>query len=697
MFSKRIKLITASICLISTSLFSQTIDKEKEAFYFAKQQLENMLLGRDSLDYEKAVFITENAYYNNQLNAEKFYDRLSVYSNLIDEVAKNKLTKTENDFKSDLIETKYVKFKRYESKVKNWAIFKFLTDTTFIKSGSDMFYHKPYAYSCLDPSATKNWENSQVVNLVASSEQTGNCYALTSLFKLLSNRIKSNANIATAPNHIFIVHKDERDITYNVEIGSKAFPGNGSIEAMTYTTNKAIKSHIVMRTLNDKQSIVLNLIYLAKSYQFKFKTNTDNFILECANTALKHDPLSLNAMLLKSEISENILFEKLETNQINSVFQLNKFSELKKEFENYEKQIIRLYELGYLEMPVEMKNIIISAYLKDNYLLVLVNHTPTSMQSSGIKHDKDYVTLSGGLFEESPTAKDKEKYSRVILDTKTKKIVGFTQRKDTTYNNYNFDPVLFALSVDPMAKKFASYSPYTFADDNPIWKIDQDGDSTRYYSERGALLHSSNDGLSNAIVIVNSANMSKFMIWKKEGDKQKVGSNSGYNEYLRKMGLTYNINSIKKFHDKYKNIKYKNESTGKETSYNTEHGALLFNNSGSVTIGDKVLGQKDGNDPTTTKWANLPSTEFNGNVGNIHTHTNEGKPYYDDPMGTGEYGPSLDDKKIAGKSTFSGKINVAVSEYNIYFYGSEMDRTININPKKFGESEKPVEKTYTPK
>ena len=33
-----------------------------------------------------------------------------------------------------------------------------------------------------------------------------------------------------------------------------------------------------------------------------------------------------------------------------------------------------------------------------------------------------------------------------------------------------------------LVNKFASVSPYNFADNNPIWKIYQDSDSTHYYS-----------------------------------------------------------------------------------------------------------------------------------------------------------------------------------------------------------------------
>ena len=59
-----------------------------------------------------------------------------------------------------------------------------------------------------------------------------------------------------------------------------------------------------MRTLDLKQSVALCLVYLAKGYEHKFNTKTDNFILQCAATTQQYDSLNLNAMLLQAEVLE---------------------------------------------------------------------------------------------------------------------------------------------------------------------------------------------------------------------------------------------------------------------------------------------------------------------------------------------------------------------------------------------------------
>ena len=449
-------------------------ETEKKYFWSAKEQIENMLSGKEPLNYEKAVFITENVYYENKKNYESFKKELDGYTDLLQSLYLSQRLKTEKDFTRDIIETSQDKYRKYELLLKNWVIYKFITDTTHIINNGTIYSHYPFNYSYNDPLATNNWQNSQVMHLLFSGDNLGNCYALVSLFKIFAERLGTDAKIATAPNHIYIVHKDDRDIEYNVELGSRAFPGNGSMATLTFLTDKALKNGVGMRYLDIKQSIALNLVYLAKSYQQKFKITDDDFILDCANAALRYDEKNLNAMLLKAEVEENRLFDKFSKNNITTPKEVAKYPDIQKEFAAYEKEITGLYDMGYLEMPVEMKNLLISAYLKDNYPVSHEDHTPTARPSSGVKHDDDYITLSGGLFDEMHFPKPIEKYSRVVLDTKTKKIIAF-QSKNTTYNNYNFDPVLFAWSIDPLYHKYPSWSPYSAFANNPIVYVDNDG------------------------------------------------------------------------------------------------------------------------------------------------------------------------------------------------------------------------------
>ncbi|MFA6925145.1 MAG: hypothetical protein WC223_12945 [Bacteroidales bacterium] len=464
-----LKCVFALQIISASTLYANNPTKEdslaKICFYSAKTEIENMLSGKIPLDYERAVFITENAYWENKFDYNVFKNVLSIHTNRISNLVYLNYNDSIQNLKPSLLETIDEKKLKYKDVLTNWAIFKYITDTTYYVTKNKLTYNSPFQYTSKDPLSTTNWSNSQVLHLLA--QEKGNCYALAILFKIFSERFNSNANIATAPGHIYIVHNDMKGAPYNIELASRAFPGSGSIKAFTNTTHEAVVNGISLRTLNLKQSVSLCLVYLAKGYENKFNSKSDEFILQCAQTTLKYDSLNLNAMLLKAEV-----FEERIINKNKSIVQLQN----DRQFKEYEKLIASLYKKGYREMPIEIKNLIISRMQNDTTAVFIAkDQTPNPFKH--IKSDpKDtrYATLSWGLFDEIHETKPFEQYSRTIFDTKKQKISKFSPT-DTLYNNYNFDPVVFAWNIDPLAHKYVPISPYSFALNNPIYFTDNDG------------------------------------------------------------------------------------------------------------------------------------------------------------------------------------------------------------------------------
>ena len=445
-----------------TSLNSQTNDKQN--FISAKIEIEQMLNGQKPLDYERAVFITENAYYGNELKYEDFVDFIDLSTNYITYLsATTTRIKNANKKRNILISQDSVSINLYRA-CTNYAIFRFMTDTTFIRIGRNIFGHYPYSYSYQDPLASNDWKNSQVTSLYLTEKKQGNCNSLTSLFMILSLRLGSNANLCTTQGHIFLSHADENGISYNIELASKAFPGTGSIETITHTSDKIVKNGFAMRKLNLKQSIGLCLLNLAKGYQHKFNSK-DEFMLECAELCLKYDSLNLNAMLLKADVLEDKLVKiGLEFNTLKR----------KAEFLKYQEYIKFLYEIGYREMSIKMKNQIIAIISKDSdYKILNENNTYNPFSHINKNYDR-IITLSNGLFEEADINKPLEKIFHTTYDTKHGIITGF-DFSEKLYKNYLFDPVLLAWQIDPLFRKYPEMSPYATFMNNPVYYIDPDG------------------------------------------------------------------------------------------------------------------------------------------------------------------------------------------------------------------------------
>ncbi|WKZ76255.1 MAG: RHS repeat-associated core domain-containing protein [Vicingaceae bacterium] len=478
------------------------IFKEIENFETAFDELKAMLEGKIEPNFERAVFISENPFHSNKYQFDEFQKIIDAHIFFI-----NKLV-LEND-KSDSIDfnvkvNQYGRFnlddirhlpdekkELYKKSVRNWAIFKYLTDTIFIFMPSDslnikMLSHNPFTYSSNDPFGKKNWANSQVLNLVTSKEQKGNCFALTGLYKILADRLNADARICTAPQHIYIQHRDKKGDYYNVELATAGHPGDGTIQTLTHTTTEGIKSGIALRSFDTKQSIGLCLVNLAKSYEHKFGSKDDDFMLKCAELVLKHDPLNLNALLLKQQILDTRVTDYAKENNINDINALKSNSAISKTVYELERHLALLYQLGYRQMPFDMQEIIMTGVIPENF--EDKNPTPFTTIDPKDEHRKKFTTLYGGLFQEVFVTREFEPYGHFTFQTSSNKI---TVIDTTAQTGFLIDPVAFAydfgarmydarlgrfLSVDPQTSKLPNWSPYAAFANNPIYFIDPDGE-----------------------------------------------------------------------------------------------------------------------------------------------------------------------------------------------------------------------------
>ena len=457
------------LCCSTTQAATDSLALRKEYYQSAKQELEDMLDGKQPLSFERAIFLIENAYWENSLDYEG-------YKHVIDLHAVNVMALSQaNDLPDSgyhpiplqaVMQSENSRSLAMDNLRKNWAIYTYMVDTTVLYSNIDGWRpvkSLPFKYSYSDPMGTRDWQNTLVSHMLLT--RTGNCFALAAFYKILSERLGTDAALSTAPSHIYITHRNEQGIPFNIELSNGRFAGTGTLATLTYTTNDAIRNNIALRELDLKQSIALCLVYLAKGYEYKFGNLQDNFVRSCADAALKHDALSLNAMLLKAEMLESESVAK--NSDIKALQQDNVFVE-------YQSLITHLYRLGYREMPLEMKNVLIKGWTKDTLThLFLKSNLPEAYNHSGVKNTR-YASLSWGMFDEEIKYKPIEKFGRAVYDVKKQKIIRF-ENSDRLYNDYNFDPVVFAWNIDPLAHEYPGLSPYSAFAGNPIIFKDRGG------------------------------------------------------------------------------------------------------------------------------------------------------------------------------------------------------------------------------
>ncbi len=285
----------------------------------AFDELNDMLTGNKTIDFKRAVFITENAYFGDALDYDDFLNIINNYTSLAKGIIKARnLQYNEKD----------------KEKISAYAaVFSIMQDTTEILLDSNVIeYHLPFTYDFEDYFGVEDWSQMFVTKLLLT--HNGNCHSLPILYKILVEELGERAYLSLAPNHMYIKLQSKKLGWYNTELTSGIFPIDAWLMASGYIHLSAIQNGIYMDTLSQKQSVALCMVDLAQGYQRKFDTDNE-FVLKCCDTALEYYPNFVNALLLKAEtILQSNTTEK-DLQELKILYQ-------------------KIHNLGYRKMPEKM-------------------------------------------------------------------------------------------------------------------------------------------------------------------------------------------------------------------------------------------------------------------------------------------------------------------------------------------------------
>jgi hypothetical protein len=317
---------TFIILIILFSKFCATAQNQEKLFEQSYTILNNMLVNEKSYSFKKAVFSVENAYLNDKLDTVNCNKQIRFLSSLCNSLVKDR-------FLAYLEKDKPI--------VNKWAsVYQIMCDTIPINYNETIYKYSPFGYDFNDVFGHKTRENLFVSKLLETHK--GNCHSLPYLYKILCEEVGVDANLALAPNHVYIKHNSIKDGWYNTELTSGIFPIDAWIMASGYVHLDAISNGVYMKALNNRESIALVLIDLADNYNAKFPNNDGKFILKCCETAIKEYPNFATALILKAETH----LKQIEKEQDKTKHDLQ-FSALKKEYAH-------IHEIGYRNMPENM-------------------------------------------------------------------------------------------------------------------------------------------------------------------------------------------------------------------------------------------------------------------------------------------------------------------------------------------------------
>jgi hypothetical protein len=319
-------MLKQTMSLLIISFISFNIHAQKyymEAF----STLDSLLSGKAELDFQEAVFTTENAFFDNQLDRTAFDYRIGLYSQICNRIMNS----------GNIIYPQTDK----EIASAQCAVFLFMTDTIPVAIGDNLVSTIPFSYNFDDYAGKKDWSDMFVSTLMKTKK--GNCHSLPYLYKIVMNKLGYESHLALAPNHIYIKAQNKQVGWYNIELTCKDFPTDVWYAASGYIHTDAIRNGIYMKALSEKESVALCMVDLAQGYQAKFGIEDGSFILKCCDTALSYFPNYINALLLKAE-TITALYRQLSPDSKESKDLLSQMNEL----------YTTIHKFGYRKMPQGM-------------------------------------------------------------------------------------------------------------------------------------------------------------------------------------------------------------------------------------------------------------------------------------------------------------------------------------------------------
>lgn len=304
-------------------------------YYNAFDEINSMLKGDTPLNIGRAIFLIENAYYNNAIDYNEY--RSSIKSSV--------------DFCNQIIEDE--KLDRNDNLVKNMMLFRFMSDTLEIKDKATKkkLFHYPVKYNLDDYDSHISFDSHFVTTLMRTGK--GQCESMPLYYLTLAEEMGAEAYWSFSPKHSFVKIQDEKNNWYNVELTCQGilsdthYMNNGFIKA------EAIQNGLYLEPMEKKKAVAELLNHLMRGYYKRY--GYDDFILKCADTVMQYSPNSVGALMFKADYETQLTLTLAHLLQAPKPDIMKEMSpEAYTHFEQMQALYKQMDDLGYEELPNDL-------------------------------------------------------------------------------------------------------------------------------------------------------------------------------------------------------------------------------------------------------------------------------------------------------------------------------------------------------